>query len=143
MGGLCLAAAGALAAQEPSDSSGSRRVLEKVCGNCHPLKTVIASRRTPVQWEETIIKMIDQGAKASDDEFGVALDYLIRNHGRVNLNRAPTNDIIDVLGLPSSEAKAIVAHRREHGDYADFEAVSKAPGVDVEKLKELRDAVSF
>lgn len=144
IGFLCLAAAGATSAQEPgSEFDRSKRVFEKICGNCHPLKTVVAGRRSPVQWEETLIKMIDLGAKASDDEFGMALDYLIRKHGRVNVNRAPTIDIIEVLDLPKDEAKAIVAYRREHGDYADFEALSKTPGIDLEKLKELRDAVSF
>ena len=141
---LCLSAAGAVAAQGPASKlDGSKRVFEKVCGNCHPSKTVVASRRTPVQWEDTLIKMIELGAKASDDEFGIALDYLIGKHGRVNINRAPAGDIIDVLGLPSEKAKAIVAYRRKHGNYADFDALSKTPGVDVEELKVPRDAVSF
>ena len=141
---LCLATAAAAAAQRPApELDESKRVFEKTCGNCHPIKTVVAGRRTPDQWEETFIKMIELGAKASDNDFGIALDYLIAKHGRVNVNRAPAADIIEVLGLPSEEVKAIVSYRREHGDYADFDALSKTPGIDVEKLKVLRDAVSF
>ena len=144
IGIICLAGGGALAAEAPtSELDESKRVFEKVCGNCHPLKTVVGGRRSPMQWEDTFVKMIGLGAKASDDEFGLALDYLIRAHGRVNVNRAPTRDIVDVLGIPAEEVKAIVAYRREHGFYADFDALSKTPGVNVEKLKELRDALSF
>ena len=98
IGILCLAVSGAVAAQGPtSELDGSKRVFERICNNCHPLKIVIASRRTPIEWEETLIKMIDLGAKAPDNEFGIALDYLIRKHGRVNVNRSPTSDIIEVL----------------------------------------------
>ncbi len=144
IGILCLAGCSALAAQGPSsERDESKRTFEKVCGNCHPLKTVVGGRRSPIQWEETFVKMIGLGAKASDDDFSMALDYLIRTYGRVNVNRAPTLDIIEVLGIPSEQAQAIVAYRREHGFYADFDALSKTPGVDLEKLKALRDAVSF
>ncbi|MBO0800579.1 MAG: c-type cytochrome, partial [Blastocatellia bacterium] len=45
------------------------------------------------------------------------------------------------LGLPAGEAEAIVKYRQEKGKFESFEAFSKVPGVDVEKLRKKREAI--
>jgi competence protein ComEA len=88
--------------------------------------------------------MIDEhGAKGSDEDFGIAFDYLVRNYGKVNVNRAATREITAVLGLSAKEAEAILNYRRENGDFQDFDGLLKVPGIDVEKLKQGKDAVTF
>ena len=67
---VCLAAAALAGAQEPAS------VFQNVCGKCHPPEAVVTARdRT--QWQETINKMIDMGAKVSPEERTILLDYLI------------------------------------------------------------------
>lgn len=120
-----------------------RAVLQKVCGICHALDRVTASRRSRAQWEETTDKMIAVGAKGSEEEFTAVITYLVMHYGRVNVNTATAGEIAEVLGLSAQEAEAIVKYRKDNGKIEDFEALSKAPGVAVEKLEKSRDAISF
>jgi len=39
------------------------------------------------------------------------------------------------VGLSAKEAEAIVTYRRENGNFKNFEALTKVPGVDVTKLE--------
>jgi DNA uptake protein ComE-like DNA-binding protein len=48
-----------------------------------------------------------------------------------------------VLKIPEKDADAIVAFRTANGPFTDFDALAKVPGVDIEALKQSRDAVSF
>jgi len=94
---VCLAAAALASAQEPAS------VFQNVCGKCHPPAAVV-SARPRAQWQETINKMIDLGAKVSPEERSILLDYLTATYGPgstvarggrggrgggVNLNGAP------------------------------------------------------
>ena len=121
----------------------AKEALQKVCGVCHALERVTASRRSRAQWEETMDKMISMGAKGTEDEFAAVLAYLVQRYGRVNVNAATAVEIAEVVGLSEKEAEVIVKYRQEKGKFDDFEALSKTPGVAVEKLEKSREAISF
>jgi competence ComEA-like helix-hairpin-helix protein len=124
--------------------SKSQQVFATVCGRCHPLERVVASRRSRSQWEEVISTMISaRNAQVSDEEFDIVLNYLVKEHGRVDVNRAPAADLEEVLDVPEKVAAAIVAHRKEHGRFEDFDALAKVPGIDREQLEKKRDAITF
>jgi mono/diheme cytochrome c family protein len=94
---VCLAASVLASAQEPAS------VFQNVCGKCHPPAAVVTPRAR-AQWQETINKMVDLGAKVSPEERTILLDYLSTTYGPgtaggrgarggrgggVNLNGAP------------------------------------------------------
>ena len=83
--GLLAAVAGL--AQQP-DMTASKATFNKVCGTCHTPESALATRRTKAQWEESIDKMVQLGAKATDDEFVGILNYLVSEYG-ANANAAP------------------------------------------------------
>ena len=128
---------------QAQEGTSAKEALQKVCGVCHALDRVTASRRSRAQWEETTDKMINLGAKGTEEEFTAILDYLVRQYGRVNVNTATADEIAEVVGLSEKEAEVIVKYRKEKGKFDSFEALSKAPGVAVEKLEKSRDAISF
>ena len=66
------------AAQTPD---GARVAFQKVCAACHPIETVTTQRRTRAQWQENINSMIAKGAKGTESEFSLILDYLTTNYG--------------------------------------------------------------
>src|ERR1041384_2950987 len=66
---VCLAAAALAGAQEPAS------VFQTVCGKCHPPDAVVTPRPR-AQWQETISKMADLGAKMSAEERTILLDDL-------------------------------------------------------------------
>ena len=67
-----------LLAQTPNAGSDA---LQKVCGACHSIETVTAQRRTRAQWQENILSMISRGAKGTEEEFKLILDYLTAQYG--------------------------------------------------------------
>jgi competence ComEA-like helix-hairpin-helix protein len=136
------AVASAARGQDPADDQ-SAGAFQRVCSSCHDAQRILATRRTRTQWEEIIGKMIDRGATGTDEDFTAAEDYLLKVSGRVNVNRATPADMAKVLGIPEKQAQAIADYRKTNGDFADFDALCKVPGVDVAKLKTEQDAISF
>jgi competence protein ComEA len=114
-----------------------------VCSKCHPPDRIVAIRRTKSQWEETLDKMTKLGAQINDDNYETLMDYLLRQYGKININRGESKDIALVVHLSVPDADVIVKYRTEHGDFADFDALAKVPGIDVKKLEENKAAISF
>jgi len=95
---VCLVTVALAGAQEPAN------LFQNVCGKCHPPEAVVTPRPR-AQWQETINKMIDLGAKVSAEENAILLDYLSstyapgsaggrggrggRGAGGINFNGAP------------------------------------------------------
>jgi len=115
----------------------------KVCGHCHEPTRIVEQRRLKTQWEEVILKMIDEGATGSDAEFTTVLNYLLSEYGRVNVNFAPAPEVALVLHLEPAAAQAIVEFRKAQGKFADFDALLKVPGVPAEALNKRREAIVF
>lgn len=115
----------------------------RVCSKCHDGTRIVEGRRLRSQWEETLEKMTALGATGTDEDFEAILDYLVRVYGRVNVNTAAADEIGLVLHLEKEPAAAIVKFREEHGRFADFDALTKVPGVPVEALSKVRDAIVF
>ena len=59
------------------------------------------------------------------------------------MNRAVAKDIALVVGITGADADAIVTYRKANGDFADFDALTKVPGIDVDKLQKNKDAIGF
>jgi competence protein ComEA len=115
----------------------------RVCAECHTLERIESRHRTKTEWLDTIQQMVDDGSEASDEEFATILDVLLRNFGAVGINRAPAEDLVKVLGISTKDADAIVAWRTAHGNFADFEALRKVPGIDIATLERRKDAVRY
>ena len=72
---LCLAVVCAAWAQDLPPGPG-REIVQRACSNCHELQQVIAPRKTADQWAGTVDRMIANGAKLSDAEYDMVVDYL-------------------------------------------------------------------
>jgi mono/diheme cytochrome c family protein len=80
--GICLLWAAALAAAQTPDLAHQREVFNKLCGTCHTPESAVTTRRTRTEWQEEIARMIANGAKGTEDEFAVTLDYLASQFGK-------------------------------------------------------------
>jgi competence protein ComEA len=130
-------------AQELPDGPG-KNALEKVCAKCHDLNQVIAKRRTAVEWDMILDKMITQGAEGTDTQFGEILDYLILNFRKpINVNLASAKSLEAELELSTKEAEAIVAYRERNGAFKSVEDLKKVPGLDAKKVEAARDWLAF
>jgi competence ComEA-like helix-hairpin-helix protein len=129
--------------KSPEDTK-AEETFTRNCVKCHPADRIAGSRRTRTQWEEVMTTMqTARGAVISDEDWDVIQTYLVKHYGRVNVNRAPVNELVEVLAVAPEAAENIVKYRKEHGEFADFDAFAKVPGLELEKLEKLRDAISF
>jgi competence ComEA-like helix-hairpin-helix protein len=131
------------AGQAPAPSGPGADQFQRVCVVCHPADRIVSVRKTRTEWEEVIDKMIANGAQVTDDNYGTIEDFLLRNYGTVNVNKAVRDDLVAILGITPADAGAILAFRTSHGPFADFAALEQVPGIDTKKLEQKKAAVTF
>jgi hypothetical protein len=56
-----------------------RDLVVRTCAVCHPPELVVAQRHTADKWDQIIARMVDHGAKATEDELDAIFDYLVKN----------------------------------------------------------------
>lgn len=116
----------------------------RVCGTCHPTERAASVRLTREGWQDTIAKMVKLGAKGSDEDLRVVLDYLATNFKGdapkpLNLNTATSVDLESVAQLLRKESKAWIAYRTKQGPCKTIDDLKKVPGLDFAKIEERRD----
>lgn len=147
---LALAAVTGAAGQDGSPRKNSslpegdgKQQLQTLCAGCHALGAVVAARRTRLGWERSVGEMVARGAKGSDDELESVVAYLTLHFGKVNVNAADAGELVSALGLPQSEAQAILDWRQKHGDFQDFSGLKLVPGLDLTRLEAKRPLLAF
>ena len=88
--------------------------------------------RTAPRWQATIDKMVGLGAKGTDKEFALVLDYLANHYPadevpRLNVNKARAIELESALSLPRSQAAAIIEYRTKHGAFQIHRRPEKGP----------------
>ena len=73
-----LASAVPAAAQAFPDGPG-KEILEKKCSTCHAPEQVTTFGRSPEEWHEVVVNMIDLGAEVNEEEAKVLVEYLAKN----------------------------------------------------------------
>jgi competence protein ComEA len=86
---------------------------------------------------------VSRGASASDDQVKQIKDYLFKNFGQVNVNKAESAEIANVLEITPAQADAIVKYRADHGAYKSVDDLKKAPGLETAKLDTKKDRVVY
>src|SRR5688500_10901703 len=69
---------GTAAAQAFPDGPG-KEILEKKCSTCHAPEQVTTFGRSPEEWHEVVVNMIDLGAEVNEAEAKVLVEYLSKN----------------------------------------------------------------
>ena len=121
-------------------------VMVRACGVCHEPRRAASVRLTREGWSVVIEGMIARGAKVSDEEFPVVLEYLATHFlgeaaQPVNVNTAPQIDLEAVAGLLRREAAALIEYREKHGPFKTLEDLKNVPGLDFSKIDERRDFI--
>jgi competence protein ComEA len=153
---LMLAAAVALSAEREAQQiapSGEgmpegpgKDVTVRSCGPCHETRKAASVRLTREGWAAVIENMQQRGAKVSDQEFPVILEYLTTHFlGQaaqpLNLNTASQIDLEAAGGLLRREASAVIRYREQHGRFKTLDDLKKVPGLDFKKIERRREAV--
>ena len=129
------------------DGQGKEETL-KLCTQCHELERSIAPRQDRDGWQATVDKMVRLGAKGTDKDFAVVVEYLATSFPgdqlpKLNVNSAKAIDFESRLSLKRSEAAAVIAYREKNGPFKSVEDLKKIPGIDPAKFESKRDKLSF
>jgi competence protein ComEA len=141
---LTVARAGAAAPAAPvTQDDKPTQAFYKVCSDCHEPERIMETKRTRSGWEEIIDKMVEKGASGTDQDFDLVLQFLLGHYGMVNVNQSSPEDIALVIGLSAKDADAIAAYRRDNGNFKNYDALVKVPGIDVKKVEDHKDVILF
>lgn len=55
-------------------------LLEERCAVCHPSARPKSKQKTPEQWETTVNRMMGKGARLSEEEKVILLDFLSKTY---------------------------------------------------------------
>jgi mono/diheme cytochrome c family protein len=58
-----------------------KEVIEGGCGICHGLDRAVGTRRSPIEWQAIVTRMVFLGAPLPADQARAAVDYLSTNFG--------------------------------------------------------------
>jgi competence protein ComEA len=121
---------------------------EKVCSQCHEVERSVSLRQDRAGWQSTIDKMVNLGAKASDQDLQRILDYLSAHYAadevpKLNVNKARAIELESALSLKRSEAAAIIEYREKHGPFKSVADLKKVPGIDAAKIEAKKDRLAF
>jgi competence ComEA-like helix-hairpin-helix protein len=123
-----------------------RDVVAKVCLGCHGAGHFRGQRLTQDEWSDKVYEMIDNGAKATDDEATAVVAYLVKNFGKdckVLVNTAPMVEFKSVLGFSVAESEAVVAYRKNRAAFQSWRDLLNVPGIDPKKVEAQKDRMAF
>jgi competence protein ComEA len=122
-------------------------LVENSCGSCHGLDVVVSQHATHDGWASIVDYMVSRGATGTPEEITTIVDYLAKNFpaaaAKVNVNKATAKDLATQLELTDKDAEAIVKYRTDHGDFKDWDGLSKVPNIDAKKLEAKKDSIVF
>ena len=131
------------AAQELPDGKG-KEVVQQTCGLCHESAMIVYHGPAKKQdWSFLVDDMVSRGASATPEQVQTIKDYLVKYFGLVNVNKAPSAEISEILGLTREQADAIVSYRADHGPFKTIADLSKVPGLESPSLASQKDRISF
>ena len=145
--GTYLLVAAGLCAQQLPEGPG-RAEIEKNCKTCHELARSVSPRQDRDGWTHTMNKMAAAGMKTSEKDFGLMLDYLVKNYPAadvepVNVNTATAIELESALSLRRSQARALLAYRNEHGPFKTINDLKKVPGIDAAMIETKKSRIAF
>ena len=65
----------------PVPDGQGKEILLNICTMCHDLGRIRLGHRSPEEWEETLVSMLNEGAPLSEEQFPVIHAYLSKNFG--------------------------------------------------------------
>ncbi len=143
---LFLLGVGLLSAQDIVLPDGkAKKLITDTCTECHGLDTVVATGMTTDDWRTTVKQMVKRGAGLSPEQIDTVVDYLSVYFGaeKINVNTATAAELQKALLLTADQAAAIVAHRKENGNFKDLDGLKKVAGLDAKKLDSKKDSIGF
>ena len=117
------------------------------CSKCHSPERVIGRGQDANGWTNVVLQMIQNGAQGTTGQFAAIVDYLSHHFGpppsTVNVNAATAMDFRNWLFFTKKQADAVVAYRKQHGDFKSIADLEKVPGIDPKMIEGDKAQLTF
>jgi competence protein ComEA len=120
-----------------------RDAMLRVCSECHTPESAVARFQTHDDWKKTLDQMADNGAQASEAEWGEILGYLDKHFSRIFINTASAKDLETTLDVAADVAEAIVRRRTETGGFKSIDELKTVPGLPAATIDARTDRFIF
>jgi competence protein ComEA len=117
--------------------------VDQICGSCHGVDLITSRRATKEEWNDIVGDMISRGATATGEQIQTIKDYLAKNFGQVNANKAPSSEIAAILEITPAQADAVVKYRTDHGAFKTIDDLKKVPELASANLEMKKDRLVF
>ena len=117
-----------------------------VCSLCHSPTAPMGKQWTRQQWELKVTEMLQEEPDVTREERAAIVDYLSANFkpgGKIYINKAKTADLEAALEISKENAEAIVRYRDMNGDFKTVDDLKKVPGLDVAKIDDRKERLTF
>ena len=130
----------------------NKALVQRICGKCHTLEGITRARNTKERWSEIVDDMASRGAEGTDDELDKIVEYLAANFSKstppapvkkINVNKANAGELSSQLGIPTSDADAIVRYRMDNGPFKELIDLKRVPGIDAKRVDDWKDRLEF
>jgi competence protein ComEA len=138
-----LATSIAVSSQDRFPDGAGKAELVKVCSGCHDAEIVLATLKSPGEWNETLQNMATQGAEATPEQWKLIERYIDVHFALAMVNKAPADELELALDVTPETAAAIVKYRQDNGPFKTIDDVKKVPGIDAAKLDAAKARVVF
>jgi cytochrome c5 len=78
---VLLSLSAAAFAQSPLPEDANRKIVEKVCVDCHGAENFVNVRHDKDGWDKVVNEMVEKGATGTDEEFDKVVAYLVKYFG--------------------------------------------------------------
>jgi len=123
-----------------------RDTVAQSCLSCHASAYFRRLRLDKDAWNDKVGDMMDRGAKITEPQAAVIVDYLAKTFGpgaKMNVNTAPYEELKAILTLTNPETQALMAARKEKGEFKSIEELLAVTGVDQKKIEAKKDSITF
>ena len=144
---VCVAVAWGQTENAPALPDGpGKETFVSVCSLCHAPTAPMGKQWTRQEWELKVIEMLQEEPDVTREERAAIVEYLaanFRSGGKIYINFATAKDLESALEISSSEAEAIVLHRKNKGDFKSIDDLRKVSGLNAARIEAKKDRLVF
>jgi hypothetical protein len=116
--------------------------VKTVCTRCHTAEAFMSTPRSWSRWNEVFRRMVEHGATGTDQQFAGITEFFLRNLTLINVNTSPPDELEWVLNAPPA-VRDFIVERRTSRKFTSIADLNSVPGIDQERIRQLKDRILF
>lgn len=124
------------------DNSQNFADVKAVCTRCHTADAFLSTPRSWQRWNDVFHQMMEHGATGTESQLAGVTEFFLSNLTIINVNTSPADEIEWVLNA-SPSVRDFIVERRMKREFTSLADLSSVPGIDHERLRQLKARILF